>query len=117
MIDILLDSSGDIRVSPLGEITVTESISQAIKIHLRWIFQEWRLGPELGFPYFEEVLIKNPNIPKIRQLVRSEILSIDGVTDAEVIGVDFNKAERKAVIQYIVEIDGEIYKEEVKLYG
>ena len=60
MIDILLEEDGDIAVSEVGDISITNSVRQAVLIRLRWIYNEWRLGPELGFPWFEQVFVKNP---------------------------------------------------------
>ena len=80
MTDIMLDKAGDIKVSAVGDISLTESVRQAVLIRLRWIYQEWRLGPTMGFPWFEEVFVKNPNTVKIRQLIRDEIMQVEGVT-------------------------------------
>lgn len=66
MLDIRLNEDGDIAISKNGDISTTESVRQAVMIRLRWIYDEWRLGPELGFPWFEEVFIKNPNTIKIK---------------------------------------------------
>ena len=74
MVDIKLNRDGDIDVSAIGDISLTESVRQAVLIRLRWIYDEWRLGPELGFPWFEEVFVKNPNTVKIRSLIRDEIM-------------------------------------------
>ena len=68
-------------------------------IRLRWIYQEWRLGPEMGFPWFEEVFIKNPNTVKIRSLIRDEIMQVEGVTAAEVTSVDYDRAQRGRHLQ------------------
>ena len=57
MTDIKLGKDGDIVVSAVGDISLTESVRQAVLIRLRWIYQEWRLGPEMGFPWFEEIFI------------------------------------------------------------
>ena len=54
MLDIMLDADGDIKVSATGDISKTESVRQAVLVRLRWLYSEWRLGPELGFPWFEE---------------------------------------------------------------
>jgi len=54
MTDIMLDRNGDIKVSASGDISLTESVRQAVIIHLRWMLGEWRLDPELGFPWYEE---------------------------------------------------------------
>ena len=117
MADILLDSSGDIKVSPNGDISLTDSIRQAVLVRLRWIYGEWRLGPELGFPWFEEVLVKNPNIPKVRSLLRSEIMQVEGVNAAEVKEVRYDRAKREATFFFTCAIGDEIYNEEVTLHG
>ena len=73
MTDIMLNTNGDIAISDTGDISLTESVRQAILVRLRWIYREWRLGPEYGFRWFEEVFVKNPNEVKIRHLIREEI--------------------------------------------
>lgn len=117
MVDIQLDRSGDIAVSEIGDIALTESIRQAVLIRLRWIYNEWRLGPEMGFPWFEEVFVKNPNTQKIRQLVRSEIMKVEGVTAANVTMANYDRARRMAVFAYTCSVGREQFKEEVRLYG
>lgn len=115
MIDIALDNNGDIAVSEIGDISITESICQAIEIRLKWILNEWRLGPELGFDWFDEVFIKNPNTENIKQLIRSEILQVDGVEDAEVTSADYDTRNRKASFICSVTVQGEIYTKEVEI--
>lgn len=117
MIDIMLDHDGDIRVSLNGDIALTRSIRQAINTRLRWIHNEWRLGPELGFRWFDEVYVKNPNVGKIRQMIRKEILDVEGVTSASVDTVRFDAAKRSATFVYTCRVGEETFKEEVTLYG
>ena len=117
MTDIMLDKAGDIKVSAVGDISLTESVRQEVLIRLRWIYQEWRLGPTMGFPWFEEVFVKNPNTVKIRQLIRDEIMQVEGVTAAEVISVDYNRAKREAKFVYTCTVDEATFREEVTLYG
>jgi hypothetical protein len=113
----LLDNSGDLMVSDTGDIALTQSVRQAVLVRLRWIYGEWRLGPEMGFPWFEEVFKKNPNTLKIRQLVREEILKVDGVTNAAVKTVEYDKERRTATFAYTVVVGQETYEEEVTLDG
>jgi len=115
MKDIRLNDAGDIAVTEFGDITLTESVKQKILIRLRWIKEEWRLGPDLGFSWFEDVLVKNPNLDNIQQLLREEILEVEGVTDAEVTEVKFNQKERKATFRFTYTVDEETYKEEVTI--
>lgn len=116
MLDIKLNADGDIDVSAVGDISLTESVRQAIFIRLRWIYNEWRLGPEMGFPWFEEVFVKNPNTVKIRQLVRDEIMQVDEVKDAKVETVTYDRAKRAATFVYTATVDEETFREEVTLY-
>lgn len=115
MLDIKLASDGDIAVSDTGDIATTESIRQAVIVRLRWIYGEWKLGPEMGFPWFEEVFKKKPNILKIQHLIREEIMTVTGVTAATVKTVEYDKSKRTVKIAYTVTVDKKTYDEEVKL--
>ena len=58
--DILLDKSGDLYVSPQGDIALTESVAQKIRIRLLWFAEEWRWSGHSG----ENIL--NSSSEKIR---------------------------------------------------
>ena len=116
MTDIRLGKDGDIVVSPVGDISLTESVRQAVLLRIRWIYQEWRLGPEMGFPWFEEIFIKNPNIVKIRSLIRDEIMRVEEVTAAQVTSVDFDRAKRTATFKFTCSVGETTYREEVTMY-
>ena len=117
MLDILLDHEGDIAISDTGDINLTESKRQAALVRLRWISNEWRLGPDFGFPWFEEVFVKNPNLPKIQTAIRDEIMKVDGIEDAEVTDATLSVANRKAVFKFKIAVDQETFVEEVEIYG
>lgn len=117
MLDIMLDDSGDMKVSAIGDISLTKSVKQAILVRLRWIYNEWRLGPEFGFPWFEEVFVKNPNTVKIKSLIRDEIMKVDGVTAASVTNVSYNQGKRAATFSYVCTVGEATFKQEVTLYG
>ena len=52
MKDLLLTRDGDLYIDPAtGDIKITDSVEQAIKIRLLWFWQEWRLGPQKGIPW------------------------------------------------------------------
>lgn len=91
MIDLKLDATGDLELSAAGDISATDSIVQAVRIRLLWFFGEWRLMPSLGFPYFENLLVKNPNESKLRHLIRETVMSVDGVTDVSEILFNIDK--------------------------
>ena len=116
MYDIKLNSSGDIDISPIGDISITTSICQAILVRIRWIYNEWRLGPEMGFRWFEEVFVKNPNTDYIKQLLREKILEVDGVKDATIDQLVYDRRLRICKIIYTAYTDEEQFREEMTLY-
>lgn len=115
MADLRLNDDGDLYITEHGDIELTDSICQAVLIRLRWIETEWRLGPELGVPYFTDVLVKNPNMPYIAQLMKNEILSVEGVTSAEVEDYSYSSTERTASFSLRFAVGNEAYEKEVKL--
>lgn len=117
MFDIKLNTDGDLDVSDMGDISLTESIRQAVTIRLRWIHDEWRLGPDLGFNWFEDVFVKNPNIERIKMLIRNEIAQVEGVTNVSVTDAVYDKQKRTATFYFKYDVDEETFREEVTLYG
>jgi len=115
MLDILLTPDGDLRIDEWGDIALTESVRQAVRIRLLWFFQEWRFAPDFGVPYFEEVFVKNPNITRIRAIIRREVLSVRDVTDVKNIEIDVNSQTRHARITFDALIGEETYREELNV--
>lgn len=115
MVDFKLDATGDLELTESGDISTTESIVQAVRIRLRWFFSEWRLGPYLGFPYFEQLLIKNPNEAKLRGLIRDAVTAVDGVTDVTDIQFDVNRAARRASVRITFTTDNDTFREEMMI--
>lgn len=116
MIDFKLNENWDLDISETGDISTTTSIRQAVIIRLKWFLEEWRLGTSLGFPYREEVFRKNPNISKIKQLVRETVVAVDGVTRVMYVTISVDNRTRKALINVTFATSEETYKEEVVLY-
>ena len=111
--DIKLDSSGDIVVNDDGDISLTDDVRQAVRVRLLWILNEWRLGPDFGFPWFEEVLVKNPNLERIAGDIRSAVSKVDGVERVTSVVYNLDKQTRKVRIGCAFIVDGELLKEEV----
>lgn len=114
MKDILLTRSGDLNLSS-GDIQETDSVRQVILIRLRWFLNEWRLGPVFGVPYFEEILIKNPNRTAIKQIFRNKIMEVDEVNDVRDIEITINNKTREAHVSFTAITDEETIHEEVKI--
>lgn len=117
MFDVKLDCNGDIEVSENGDISITNSVRQQALIRLRWIYDEWRLGPELGFPWFKDVFVKNPNVERIRMLIRSEIAKIENIKNVVVTDVKVDKDTRTLAVKFTFTVNKETFQEEVTMYG
>lgn len=115
--DILLDKNGDLFLDNRGDIVLNDSVSQQIKIRLRWFAKEWRWNEEMGLPYFEELLVKNPNIEYFEGLIREEIFNVDKVTEVESVSITYDNKTRKGTIKFVAYTDSEAIKEEVVIYG
>lgn len=116
MLDILM-LDDDLAVTDKGDITLTNSVRQSALIRLRWFSGEWRLGPSFGVPYYEDVLIKNPNIDKIRRTLSNELFDIEEVEDVRDMTVTVKAQERQANVKFLLECGEEAIAEEVELLG
>lgn len=115
MYDLKLDSSGDLEISDTGDVILTQSVSQAIKIRLRWLLGEWRFAPDAGIPYFERIMVKKPDIVSVKQIFRSEIMAVDGMTDVENLEISIDPKSRLATVTFDGTADGEDFSEEVPI--
>lgn len=113
--DILLDSKGDLFVSPEGDIALGNSVAQKIRIMLLWFEGEWKWDVDEGLPYMSDLFIKNPDVDTFEGIVRSKIFEVDEVTDVKEVLVDYDRHTRIATIRYTALTDYETIKEEVKL--
>lgn len=113
MLDILLGNSGDLKITDSGDIELTNSVRQAIRVRLRWFLGEWRLGPDAGIPWFEEILIKNPNIDRCCQLFREAILSVEEVKNVTNMSLTIDPKTRRAVLKFSATTEEETFNEEV----
>lgn len=117
MLDILM-KDGDLYFDEeTADIKLTNSVRQAATIRLRWFYNEWRLGPEMGLPYYEEVLVKNPNIPKIRRLMSDRLYEINEVQEVENLDIEVSESKRTADVTFKLLTDEESILEEVSLFG
>ena len=112
MKDLLLTSDGDLAVVSGNFVDLTDSVAQAITVRLRWFFSEWRFAPQYGVPYFEEILIKNPNDLRITQIIREEVMTVKEVEAVKEISVTI-QPNRTALIRFKVQVEGDYRDMEV----
>ena len=115
--DIALDRSGDMYVSPKGDIVLNDSVSQKIRIRLLWFLGEWRWDPEEGIPYFDDVFIKNPDTDRIETIIREKIFEVTEVTEVNDVTVELDSKARRVKVKFEAKTDEETLREEVVFDG
>ena len=117
MSDLALDSDGDLLVENDSLVLADgdDAIVQQLTIRFRFALGEWFLDIRLGVPYFGEILIKNPDLSRVRGIFKQTVLTTPGIDSLEEFTLTFAGAERVLTVQFRArKIDGEIlnYNEE-----
>jgi hypothetical protein len=88
--DIKLGTDGDLDITN-NQLTLVEGqeyIAQSWRIRLLTIHGEWFLDQRIGIPYFEYILVKNPNESLVRSLFRQATYSVSGIK--EILGIEYD---------------------------
>ncbi|MFX1587236.1 MAG: hypothetical protein ACFFC1_03690 [Promethearchaeota archaeon] len=106
MKDILLNElTGDLDLTNWNlRFTSSNSqyIAQKLKIRLGFFLGEWYLNINEGIPYFEKILVKNPNLSEIEDLMIEKILTVSGVESLESFNLEFDKSTRELTVSFTV---------------
>lgn len=107
--DIKVDSqTGDLALAEDGDLAIVEGaewVEQACRVGLQVFRGEYYLDEEEGVPMFEQVLVKNPSLAAIRQVYRSELLSVPGVRDVTSLTIAFDPPSRALSVSWVVTTD------------
>ena len=105
-LDLLLDDSGVVlRGGDWAFAVDREGIQQRISQVLKTIAGEWFLDLDYGLPYFEQILIKNPNLPSLTDLFRRALLSVKGVSSVERLNLSLDTTSRTLTVSWVVLTD------------
>lgn len=113
--DVMLEKSGDLYISPEGDIVLGESVAQKIAIRLRMFEGEWRWDPDEGNPYFQYLFQKNPDIDYLESAIRAKIFEVPEVTEVKEVSITVDPKTRSGIIRFVALTDQETIKEEVKI--
>jgi hypothetical protein len=80
-------------------------IAQQILITLRFWYGEWFLNTTEGTPYLEYILVKQPNMAHIRQILTEQIQSVEGVKAVTDMELTFDQRERSLLVEYTADTD------------
>ena len=79
----LSPDTGDLLIENFDAQLVRDldSVEQALRVRLQFFLGEWFLDTTAGIPFYEDILIKNPNIPNIESILKAEILETEDVIE------------------------------------
>lgn len=108
MFDIAMDINTNDIVLQNGDIMMidnAERCAQQIAITLRFWLGEWFLNTTEGTPYLEYILVKQPNMAHIRQILTEQIQSVEGVKSVTGMELTFDQRERSLLVEYTADTD------------
>jgi hypothetical protein len=109
-VDIKLTNTGDIDFST-GDLVLldgADAIVQHLKIRFRFFLGEWFLDPRIGIPYFEQILVKNPDTNIVRSTFREVIIKTPGIANLQSLVLDYDGPTRVLSVSFIATTtDGE----------
>lgn len=106
--DIKLDASGDIDVTT-GDLQLLggqEATSQELRIRLRTFLGEWFADTRIGIPYFESILVKNPDSAAVQNFFREAILQTPGVVQLQGLTTAYDGPSRTLSVTFVALVDG-----------
>lgn len=99
--DLALDGSYQIAVTS----SLADIVSDRIRTRLRTFRGEHFLDRDLGVPYFEEVLKKNPDVERVRNLLLLATSEVEGVLKVLSFDTNFDPESRSFTVRFKVLVD------------
>lgn len=106
--DLKLDATtGDLVIedSDLALVGDLDSIVQDVRLRLGFFRGEWFLDQEEGVPYYEEILVKNPNPTAVREWFRRTIAGTPGIKEVLSLDLDFDRRNRRLSVSFRASTD------------
>lgn len=89
--------TGDLKL-PIQIVRGVDAYAQRLRARLRFFKGEWFLDKRQGMPYFEAILVKNPDISLIQSIFRQAVLSTPGTQSIYRMDTRLVSVERKLVV-------------------
>ncbi|EHK65308.1 hypothetical protein [Achromobacter arsenitoxydans] len=105
-LDLALSMDGDLALDLMGATRLVggaERVRQQIGITLRVLLGEWFLDTSFGVPYFEDILVKNPDRASIEAVLRARIVDVPSVTAVQRLGLEVDRAARALRVTFEAE--------------
>lgn len=100
--DFKLDADGDLAVEA-GDLVLLsdlEALKQSVQIRLQFFLGEWYLNQAVGIPYYQSVLVKNPNPAVLDSTFRQALLDTPGILDVSSLVIEVDAATRTGTVTF-----------------
>jgi hypothetical protein len=88
-------TGGDISI-----VTLDAAIRQRLLQTLRLFLGEWFLDTSAGVPYYQSILVKNPNLDVVQASIKNAILSTPGITELLSFNFNYDAVQRKVTMDF-----------------
>ena len=97
-----LDDNHDMcrSISSIKLLRDSDAILQTVKTRLLLHYEEWFLDLNAGIPYFQLILVNNPNLVEIESIIGREIALTDGVDRVLNIALSFRPEDRSLAVDF-----------------
>ena len=104
MIDLQLNSLHDLNVEGNDLVLIEDDVqvSQNLDIKLQFFKGEYPLDITFGIPYFENVFVKNPDIPAVSAIFKASIMSVPDVNELLEFSLDYDASARDVSLTFKV---------------
>jgi hypothetical protein len=96
----LVDSDLDLSTGDIQFVNGYDAVLQRLKIRLQTFLAEWFFDKSVGVPYFQSILVKNPDIAEIGNIFRAEINDCPGIVGLNSFEVDYDPDLRTMAINF-----------------
>ncbi len=108
--DLMLDSNYQLAVTE----TFADIVALRIRTRLRTILGEHFLNRNLGVAYFEEIMVKNPDLSKVKNLLLVALSGVEGVSKVLQFDPIFESSTRTYRVTFkVLATTGEVVEGEV----
>lgn len=80
-----------------------DRVAQQIKITLLAFLGEWFLDITFGVPYLEEILVKNPKLTSVENILRAKIKDVPDVERIIEFGMEYDRARRTLTVAFLAD--------------
>lgn len=99
----------DVSTGNLQLVGGAASIPQDLRIRLKFFKGEWFLDRDAGVPFFQDVLVKNPDPNVLQSVFRKALLETPGVLAINDLSLTRDSVTRKLNVSFRVSTDAGVF--------